>query len=106
MPPDTETLSLAFLLTAAGVVPAAALVTTVVGLLSNAPFMAGPGPKRTAAFIASLALVVFAYVALPVTLTGVSLFAGFLAWIAIAKGSMAVYDEIQAKPGSLRGPSA
>jgi hypothetical protein len=96
---DPNALTLSLILTAAGVVPAAALITAVVSLLTNFPFVVGH--ERQAAFLLSLILVVYAYWALPVPLTGVSGFAGFLAWLAIAKGSTAVYDEVKAKPGTI-----
>lgn len=101
MPPDVDpnALTLGLILTAAGVVPAAALITALVSLLTNFPFV--KGHERQAAFVLSAVLVIYAYWALPVPLTGISGFAGFLAWLAIAKGATAVYDEVKAKPGSI-----
>jgi len=106
MPPDVDpnAVSLAILLTAAGVVPASALVTGLVSLLGNLGSIV-EGRERLIAFVLSAVLVVYAYAALPVALTGVSGFAGFLAWYAIARMSMATYDDVQRRTNSLIGPS-
>jgi len=107
MPPgvDANALTLALVLTAAGVAPSAALVTGLVSLLGNlGPIVAGR--ERILAFILSAVLVVFAYLATATAITPVTGFGAFLAWYGIARLSMATYDDIKSKPNSLRGPSA
>lgn len=99
MPPNTDEVTLALILTAGGATVAAALITAVISLLSNFPFV--KGNEKQAAFILSAVLVIYAYWAIPVPLTGVSGFAGFLAWLGIAAGSTKVYDEVKAKPGTI-----
>lgn len=101
---DPNALSLALILTAAGTVPAAALVTGLVSLLGNLGSLVD-GRERILAFALSAVLVVYAYIALPVPLTGISGFAGFLAWYAIARLSMATYDDVTLKANSLTGPT-
>lgn len=107
MPPDIDpnAFQLALILTAAGVVPAAALVTGLVSLLGNLGSLVA-GRERILAFILSAVLVVLAYVATATAITLVTGFGAFLAWYAIARLSMATYDDIKAKPNSLTGPSA
>jgi hypothetical protein len=102
---DPNGLTLALILTAAGVAPAAALVTGLVSLLGNlGPILVGR--ERIAAFFLSAVLVAYAYWATSVDVTAISGFGAFLAWYGIARLSMATYDDIKAKPNSLRGPSA
>lgn len=102
---DPNALTLALILTAAGVAPAAALVTGLVSLLGNLGSIVD-GRERILAFILSAVLVVFAYVATAVDITLVTGFGAFLAWYGIARLSLATYDDVKAKPNSLRGPSA
>jgi hypothetical protein len=102
---DPNALTLALILTAAGVAPAAALVTGLVSLLGNlGSFVAGK--ERLFAFVLSAVLVVFAYAATAVTVSAVTGFGAFLAWYGIARLSMATYDDIKGKANSLRGVSA
>lgn len=108
MPPtdtDPSALTLALLLTAAGVVPASALVTGLVSLLGNLGSFVD-GKERLLAFLISAALVVFAYAATAVAITPVTGFGAFLAWYGIARLSLANYDDVKSKPNSLTGPSA
>lgn len=102
---DPNALSLALILTAAGVAPAAALVTGLVSLLGNLGSLVD-GRERILAFLLSAVLVVFAYVATAVEVTAVTGFGAFLAWYGIARLSLATYDDVTGKPNSLRGPSA
>ena len=102
---DPNALSLALILTAAGVAPAAALVTGLVSLLGNLGSIVD-GRERILAFVLSAVLVVFAYIATAVEITAVTGFGAFLAWYGIARLSMATYDDIKSKPNSLTGPSA
>lgn len=102
---DPNALSLALILTAAGVAPAAALVTGLVSLFGNLGSVVN-GHERVLAFILSGILVVFAYAATSVTVTAVTGFGAFLAWYSIARLSLATYDDVKAKPNSLRGPAA
>jgi hypothetical protein len=105
MPEDPAALTLALILTAAGVTPASALVTGLVSLLGNLGSFVN-GRERVLAFVLSGVLVVLAYVATAVEITVVTGFGAFLAWYAIARLSMANYDDVKAKANSLTGPSA
>lgn len=102
---DPNALTLALILTAAGVVPSAALVTGLVSLLGNLGSVVD-GRERLIAFALSAALIVFAYAATAVEVTAISGFGAFLAWYGVARLSMATYDDVKAKANSLRGPSS
>ena len=105
MPPDTDaTLTLALILTAAGVTPAAALVTGLTSLFATLiPGELSTYAKRLIAFVLSAVLVVIAYVGTGVVLSLVTAFGAFLAWYGIARLAIATYDDVKAKPNSLTG---
>ncbi len=109
MPTDPSNLTLALLLTAAGAIAGAALVTGLVQLLKTIwpGELAGVWQIRAAFLIAAL-LTVAAYASGvqsgSITISFESLFAGLLAWYAIARLSKSIYDDAVAAPGSLRGP--
>ena len=102
---DPNAVSLALILTAAGVAPSAALVTGLVSLLGNLGSIV-EGYERILAFILSAVLVAFAYIATEVNVTAVTGFGAFLAWYGIARLSMATYDDLTRKANSLTGPPA
>lgn len=104
--PTDPTLTLALLLTAAGALAGATLVTGLVQLLATIwPDLAGVWKLRAAFAFAAL-LTIAAYVsgvqsgALTVSLE--SLFAAGLAWYSIARLAKSIYDDATAAPGSLR----
>ena len=101
---EDQGLTLAIILTAGGAVAAAGLITGLVQLAKTLFGSAWPGAavSRAFAFVLSLVLVAWAYVGIPVEITGQTLFAGLLAWYGIARLAMAVYDDVAAKPGGLR----
>lgn len=101
---DPNTLTLAMVLTAGGAPVVATLITGLVQLAKTlfGERWPGAGASRGLAFALSLVFVVWAYAGVPVPVTAVSLFAGLLAWYGIARLAMAVYDDLTARPGSLR----
>jgi hypothetical protein len=107
MPEDPNALTLALILTAAGVTPAAALVTGLVSLVKTLiPGDVTAQASRIAAFVLSAGLVVLAYVATAVEVSIATGFGAFLAWYAIARLAIATYDDVTSKPNSLTGPTA
>lgn len=106
MPDDPNALTLALILTAAGVTPASALVTGLVEMLKQLPGKIAQGRERLFAFILSAALVVLAYAATAVEITLITGFGAFLAWYAIARLAMANYADITSEPNSLTGPAS
>ena len=110
MPTDTDTITLALVLTAAGATVAAALVTGLVQLFKTVmPGLSG-GKERLAAFFLSAVLVILSVASgvqdKTITINIASVFAAFVAWYGIARLSMAVYADAAGETNSLRGPSA
>lgn len=107
MPDPSPDLTLALILSAAGVVPAAALITGLVQLFKTV--LGGNWAAQTsrlAAFILSAVLIALAYVTTSVSITLVTGFGAFLAWYAVARLAIATYDDVTANPNSLTGPVA
>lgn len=102
-------ISLAEILTLAGAVVAAGLVTTAVEALKIATRRALPtlvaGNEQAWALLISLALVTLAFVDQGIYLLPEA-FTAFVAWLAIAKLATGIHDEATAAPGSLRAPTA
>lgn len=107
MPNIDEGLTLAVVLTAAGATVAGALITGVVQIVKVLLGSAWPGAaaSRTLAFVLSLVIVAWAYVGTSVTVDAETAFGAVVAWYGIARLAMAVYDDVAAKPGGLRGPT-
>ena len=103
-----DDLTLAVVLTAAGVTVSSGLVTGLVQLFNTLLGSAMEGKERLAAFVLSALLVVVAYIAGvqdgTITTSIQSIFAAFLAWYGIARLSMANYADVTAEINSLRGP--
>lgn len=91
-----EGLTLAQVLTAAGAVGAAALITGFVALLKNLPQL-GPwldkGNEPLVVFVLSLALVAAAFASVG-TVTPESVFGAVLAWYGIAAIAMNTHDQV------------
>lgn len=110
MPPGAEQLTLALILTAAGVTVTAALVTGIVELFKNLVTL--DGHERQAAFGVSAVLVILAYLSVtiwaqpPIGIAIETLFAAFLAWYGIARLAIAHYSDVKREPNSLTGPQA
>lgn len=108
MPTDVPAnLTLALLLTAAGVTIAAGLVAGIVQLIKSIwpGDIAGIWQLRTA-FVVAAVLTGLAYASGvqsgAITISIESLFAAGLAWYGIARGAKAIFDDLTAAPGSLR----
>lgn len=92
-------------LTVAGAVGAAALITGVIAIGKN---LRGLGPlldaqnEPTAAFVLSLVLVLVAFVD-QATFTAEAGFAAFLAWYGIATIAMGIHDQVSARLPSPNG---
>lgn len=105
--PTDPTLTLALLLTAAGALAGATLVTGLVQLVKTIwpGHLAGVWQLRWA-FVFSAVLIGAAYAsqvqtgALTVSLE--SLFAAVIAWYAVARLAKSIFDDATAAPGSLR----
>jgi hypothetical protein len=108
MPTDIpSTLTLAILLTAAGALAGATLVTGLVQLLKTIWPGDVPGVwQLRAAFALAAVLVILAYVSGvqtgAITVSPESLFGAVLAWYATARLAKSIYDDATAAPGSLR----
>lgn len=99
-------MELAVVLTAAGAAGAAALVTTLIQLLKGTPIPTD-GNEKLLALVFSAIITLLAVISVGV-FTLPALFAGFVAWLAIAKLSTGIYDEVARKPGAFteREPDA
>lgn len=105
---DLATITLAALLTVPGATVAAGLITGLVGVLANlVPAVLG-NEKKTAAILSAVLVGLLAVnavqlglFALPAALVGLILAVVF-AWYNITRTSMSIYDDIFAKPSSLR----
>jgi hypothetical protein len=98
-----EELTLELVLTAGGAVASSALITGLIQLVKQLPGVGSAldnGNEKLAAFGLSAALVVFASVATGFVSDLASGFLAFLAWYAIARLSMAVYDDVTRAPNS------
>lgn len=108
MPTDIPgNLTLALLLTAAGVTIAAGLVAGIVQLIKAVWPGDVPGVwQLRTAFIVAAILTGLAYASGvqsgAITISIESLFAVALAWYGIARGAKAIFDDLTAAPGSLR----
>jgi hypothetical protein len=99
-----EGFQLAMVLTAAGMVPAAALIAGVIGLLKNLGGLGAwieAGHEPIVAYVLSALLVAAAYAAGSQTgeiLLGIdTLFAAFMAWYGIVKISYGVHADVTAR---------
>lgn len=89
-------LTLAAVLTIAGAVTSAALISGLIAMLKNLRGLGkllDAGNEPWAAFILSALLVIAAYVTYG-DRTPAGMFAGFLAWYAIARLSMGLHDDV------------
>lgn len=100
-----DALALTAVLTTAGTVSFAALITGFIALLKalSIPMVAGNEPR-----VAALLALVFVVLGLAAAITGAvltldlqTLFLGFTAWYALARLSMGIHDDISASPRSL-----
>ena len=102
------TLHLADILTVAGAVGSAALITGLIALLKN---LGRPGAwidagnEPIVAFLLSAILVVVAFVDVG-TRTPEGAFTAFLAWYAIATIAMGVHDQVATRGASVTDPGA
>ncbi len=99
-----EELTLAAVLTTGGAVAAAGLITGFISLLKGLPFLGNRienGLEPLLAFTASAILVALAYVYTVTDKNIATGFTAFLAWYGVARLSMAVYDDVTQKPGSV-----
>lgn len=103
MPAGTDTLTLALVLTGAGVTVSAALIASVIEILKRLPGLSGlvganPGAAAT---VLSAVLVTYAYIATATAFDMASAFAAFLAFVGVAGLAGKTYDVAR----SLTGPS-
>lgn len=107
MPTPEPDLTLALVLTAGGALGSSLLITGLVEMFKRLIGQSWTaGVSRLVAFVLSGVLVVVAVAASGVELTIAYLFGAFLAWYAIARLSLANYDDATAQTNSLRGPVA
>lgn len=111
MTPDQEAIlaTLALVLTSAGAVIGAALVSAGVQFLKSIPVVPTDGRERLWAFVLSGILVWTAYLSVTVfaqpsaALSFLGLIGALFAWYNVARLSMAVYADVTAEPNSLTG---
>ena len=105
MPTGTDTLTLALILTGAGVTVAATLIASVIEILKRLPGLGSALESNAGAASTILAgiLVVYAYLATATVVDPVGAFAAFLAWVGIAGLAGKAYDLGRAVKGSLTG---
>lgn len=106
--PTDSTLTLTLILTAAGAVLGAGLVTGFVQILKTVFADLVTGREQRFAFFGSALLVIAAFASGvqdgSLTVTGASLFAALLAWYGIARIALGIHDDVTgARPTSLRG---
>jgi hypothetical protein len=91
---DTDTLTLALVLTGAGTTIAAALIASVIEILKRLPGLGTLVSANAAAVSTGLALVliVYAYLATTATPDAASAFAAFLAFVGVAGLAGKTYD--------------
>ena len=101
MPTEVNALTLAAVLTAAGAVGAATLITGIISQLKRLPgwgAILDRGNEPTAVLALSALLVVAAYVSTLGTVSAEGVFAAVVAWYGIAELAMAIHDRASRPP--------
>lgn len=112
MTPDQEAIiaTLAFVLTSAGALVGAGIVSAIIQFLKGVPGIPTQGHERRWAFGLSAGLVIVAYASVtvlaqpPAAASFLGLLGALLAWFNVARNSMSLYDDVTRRPGSLTGP--
>lgn len=102
------TLHLADVLTVAGAVASAALITGLIAMLKNLRGLGAwleAGNEPITAFVLSALLVVVAFLDVG-TRTVDGAFVAFLAWYAIARLAMGIHDDVASRGATLVDPGA
>ena len=98
-------IALADVLTIAGAVAAAGLITTLVEVLKRSiPVIGARSWEQALALVFSMILVTLAFVDQHVYALDAA-FSAFIAWLAIAKLASGIHDEVTRAPGSFSGPT-